>query len=62
MTTYTATFVGRTKGAIGIFYRINTTVTADNPEAARLALYDRFEHITGLHLTPVTDAPEGGQR
>ena len=54
--TYTARFKGRTKGAIGIFYWIDVEVHADTPDAARLALYDRFEHISGLTLTPKGDA------
>jgi hypothetical protein len=51
--TYRAQFTGRLAGAIGIFHPITTTVEGDDPAAARLALYDRFEHITGLTLTPI---------
>lgn len=51
---YTATFTGRTAGAIGIFHRITTEVSGATPEAARLALYDRYEHIHQLALTPAT--------
>ena len=54
--TYTAHFYGRTKGAIGVFYWIDTEVEASTADAARLALYDRFEHISGLTLTPKGDA------
>lgn len=53
MKTYKAKFTGRTKGAIGIFYRIETTVTGENEEQARLNLYDRFENISSLVLTPL---------
>lgn len=49
---YKATFTGREVGAIGIFHKIETEVDGENEESARLALYDRFEHITGLTLTP----------
>jgi hypothetical protein len=51
--TFNATFTGRQKGAIGITHRITTTVDGDDKDAARLALYDRFEHISGAELTPV---------
>ena len=51
MKTYTAKFTGRKVGAIGIFYPITTTVQAENEEAARLKLYDKYEHIMGLKLT-----------
>ena len=50
---YKATFRGREAGAIGIMQDITTTTEGETPEAARLALYDRFEHITGLTLKPV---------
>lgn len=51
MKTYRAVFQGRAKGALGIFYPMSTEVTAENEEAARLRLYDRFEHISSLRLT-----------
>lgn len=51
--TYMAKFTGRNVGADGIFYPIETEVRAENPEAARIALYDRYEHIAGLKLTEV---------
>lgn len=47
---YAAKFVGRLKGAIGIFYPISTHCYGDNPEAARLNLYDRYDHIQQLRL------------
>lgn len=53
MPTYQASFTGRQVGAIGILYKINTTVSGKNKEAANLKLYDRYEHITGLTLTPI---------
>ena len=56
MITYKAKFVGRTVGAIGIKYEITTTVTAENKEAAHLALYDRFDHISCLQLEPIDQA------
>ena len=53
MKTYHARFQGRTVGAIGIVYMISADVTGDTPEAARLRLYDRFEHIQALRLVEV---------
>jgi hypothetical protein len=50
--TYIARFYGRTKGAIGIFYWITAEVDGADPDAARLALYDRYEHIQRLTLSP----------
>lgn len=54
---YLAQFVGRTRGAIGIFYPCEVTVEAANQEAARLKLYDTHEHIQGLVLTEKPDNP-----
>ena len=56
---YIADFQGRKAGAIGIFYRIRVTVEAESPEAARMKLYEEYEHLSGVQLTPVTD--EGGK-
>jgi hypothetical protein len=57
--TYFATFHGRAKGAIGRFYTCSDTVEAEDAEAARLKLYDKWEHIDGLRLTPATlEAPK----
>ena len=50
---YKATFRGREKDAIGIFYQIDTTVQGNDDEGARLNLYDRFDHVTGLKLERV---------
>jgi hypothetical protein len=56
---YTATFVGRTRGAIGIFYPITTEVEGETPEQAVLNLYQRFEHISRLTLTPKESEAHG---
>jgi len=53
MPTYRAKFYGRTKGAIGIFHTISTTVTAPNKDKAHLKLYDRYDHIQRLVLVEV---------
>lgn len=45
MKKYILEFTGRTKGAIGIFYKIQAVVIAENIETATLKLYDHYEHI-----------------
>lgn len=45
-----ATFTGRKVGAIGIFYSIATYCYGDTEQAAKLDLYERYEHITDLKL------------
>lgn len=46
MKTFRVSFTGRMKGAIGKFYRIRDTVKATDPEAAVLALYEKYDHIS----------------
>lgn len=53
---YLATFTGRLVGAIGIFYGHSVEVEGETEEAARLALYDTHDHITGLSLEPLRAA------
>lgn len=48
MKTYNCVFSGRLKGATGITYKIKETVKAENRDAARLALYEKYEHIIML--------------
>jgi hypothetical protein len=50
MKTYEVRFYGRTIGAIGILYWITDTVQAENEEAAKLKLYDKYEHISILTI------------
>lgn len=45
MKTYFCKFNGRLKGALGITYSITDTVMAENPNGARLALYEKYEQI-----------------
>lgn len=45
---YRAHFFGRVKGAIGLFYEVETTVEADSPEHAARRLYERYEHLSGV--------------
>ena len=54
MKTYEIQFIGRTVGAIGKFYPIRAQVFAADAEAAKLKLYDRFEHITGATVKEIT--------
>ena len=51
MKVYRASFRGRTKNAIGIFYPIETTVKGFSEVDARQNLYSDFEHIQSLKLT-----------
>ena len=50
---YIARFYGRTAGALGTHSRYAVEIFADNPEAARLALYQGFEHISALECEEV---------
>lgn len=56
MKTYIATFTGRLRGAIGIFYPCRVAVQGENEEAATLRLYDTHEHLKGLKLREAADA------
>lgn len=47
---YIATFTGREKNAIGLFYQITASVEANNPEEANLRLYYKYDHISQLTL------------
>lgn len=48
MKTFKLSFIGRKKGAIGVFFKIREKVIAENLEAAILKLYDKYEHITQI--------------
>jgi hypothetical protein len=54
-----ASFVGRKRNAIGIFYPITTEVEGETPEQAELNLYQRFDHISRLTLTPKESEAHG---
>ena len=45
---YTAHFIGKNKGPIGILQRFKVVVEADNEDDARLKLYDTHEHISDV--------------
>lgn len=53
MTKYHATFNGRLKGAIGIFYAIRAFTEGETKAAAEMKLYEAYEHIQGLRLDPL---------
>lgn len=59
---YIASFKGRDLGAIGAFYHISTIVEAQSESDARLALYERYEHIAYLKLAPVETTNKGDKR
>lgn len=50
MRSYTASFTGRQKGAIGVFYHINVDILADSFNEAVEKLYQQYEHIKDLKL------------
>lgn len=49
---YIASFVGRKVGAIGVTYPIAAETHGKNQDEARINLYDRYECISCLKLTP----------
>jgi hypothetical protein len=51
---FTYKFIGRTRGAIGIFYPITATVEAEQEADAILRLYDNYEHIQQRRLIKKT--------
>ena len=46
MRKYQVTFEGRLINAIGCTYTIMASVEAEDRQAARLKLYDKYDHIT----------------
>ena len=55
MKTYKTSFNGRQAGALGITYRIETTVKAEDADKAALKLYDKYEHINHLNIKEVNN-------
>lgn len=55
---YQAKFTGRKLHASGVLYKIEDTVEAENEEQARLRLYDRYQDIMKLELTPLEPADQ----
>lgn len=51
--TWRAMFYGRRVGSIGVSVWSTTEVQAEDEDAARLKLYDEFEHIERLRLVEV---------
>lgn len=50
---YKANFRGRKLHASGIFYDIEDTVEAENEESANLKLYEKYDSVMFLKLTPL---------
>lgn len=50
MRTWQASFKGRQKGAIGVFYHINVEVMADTLNEVIEKLYEKYEHISELKI------------
>lgn len=50
-------FVGRKKGAIGIFYDITAERDGETCHRAQLALYDEYDHISVKKAQLVPDKP-----
>jgi hypothetical protein len=50
MSEFNFSFHGRETGAIGIFYFIDATITAENLSAAYRELYQRYDHVHFLRL------------
>ena len=53
MKKYKVIFMGRLRGADGIRYRIEAEVRGADQEAALLALYDHYEHISNAYFEEV---------
>lgn len=52
-------FNGRLAGALGVTYPIKATVEAIDEEGARLALYERYEHILVRSVRALPTPPAG---
>ena len=48
---YVVRFFGRKAGALGTRSWVDAEVYADDPEAARLAIYQKYEHLSDVTIT-----------
>lgn len=48
---YIVRFFGRKAGALGARYWVDAEVYAEDPDAARVALYQKYEHVTHYTAT-----------
>lgn len=48
---YRVQFVGRKRGAIGIFYQHSIVVEAESASEAESAIYDTHEHVSNVWTT-----------
>jgi hypothetical protein len=58
MKTYKVTFIGREKGAIGIFYQITATVKGEDEKQALLNLYDNYDHVSSPNFKDIIELKE----
>ena len=54
MAVFTLSFMGKSRGAIGVSSHHTASVEADSRDEAELRLYDRFEHIESLRVVDVS--------
>ena len=48
---YTVRFFGRKVGALGTRSWVYAEIYADDPEAARVAIYQKYEHLSDVTIT-----------
>lgn len=48
-------FNGKTNGALGRTYPVQINVYADNEEMARIAIYQEYEHLMFVKITPMQE-------
>jgi len=53
---------GRRKGALGICYPITDYVHASHADEVELAVYQKYEHIAGLHTIEVNNEKDEQKR
>lgn len=59
---YRVTMIGRTAGAIGVFYPVTLEISADSEAEARERMYDTHEPLHSVRVDPIAVAcPNCGQ-
>lgn len=59
MKKYQISFIGSLKNSIGLTYRIMENVVAENEPAARIKLYQKYQHVFREEYTEVTQFVKG---
>lgn len=59
---YTLTFLARRSGALGVRSKFSAVRLAASPDAAREALYDKFEMVDVLTCVAAREEPEPDDR